>query len=182
MLSDKQIKSLKFKTKCYNVATGFVVACALVAPAIYGAYCNHVEASPATMKYTGLAPDNSFVTKEVNLSQFEALNKVQTYIVNNQTASKAEVFNAVYSKYIPQPFNQADVKFVLDVVYYDMDWNRRAKNAAVFILDTNTLPLSQEELYTQLTGEYGFTLTEANYAISTIDYPAYLNMKRGIKQ
>jgi hypothetical protein len=180
MLSDKQIKSLKFKTKCYNVATGFVVACALVAPAIYGAYCNHVEASPAIMKYTGLAPDNSFVTKEVTLSQYEALNKVQMYIVSNQTASKAEAFNAVYSKYIPQPFSQADVQYVLDVLYADMNWNNRAKNAAVFILDTNTLPLSQEELYTQLTGEYGFTVSEAKYAISTIDYPAYLTMERDL--
>jgi hypothetical protein len=38
MLPTKQIKSIKFKTKCYNVATGFVVACALVAPAIYASY------------------------------------------------------------------------------------------------------------------------------------------------
>jgi hypothetical protein len=115
----------------------------------------------------------------ITLSQLEALNKVQHYLGYNLTASKAEVFNAVYSKYIPQPFSHADVKYVLDVVYYDMNWNKRAQKTALFILETNTLPLSQEELYTQLTGEYGFTVSEAKYAISTIDYPAYLNMKRG---
>jgi hypothetical protein len=124
MLSDNQIKSIKFKTKCYSVATGFVVACALAAPVIYAAY-NQPEDKLAMVRYTGLAPDNSFVTKEVTLAQYKALNKVQMYLANNQTASKAETFNAVYSKYLPQPFSHEDVKFVLDVVYYDMDWNNR---------------------------------------------------------
>jgi hypothetical protein len=183
MLSDNQIKSLKFKTKCYNIATGFVVACALVAPAIYASYnkdFNQPEDKLAMVKYPTYTLAGVEEIKEVSLGQYKALNEVQLYLSHNQTVSKAEAFNAVYSKFIPQPFNQADVKYVLDVLYADMDWSNRAKNAAVFILDTNTLPLSQEELYIQLTGEYGFTVAEANYAISTIDYPAYLNMKRGL--
>jgi hypothetical protein len=61
-----------------------------------------------------------------------------------------------------------------------MNWNKRAQKTALFILETNTLSLSKEELYTRLTGEYGFTVTEAKYAISTIDYPAYLTMERDL--
>ena len=173
MLSDKQIKSIKFKTKCYNVATGFVVACALVAPAVYGAYFNQPEDKLAMVHPAALAALPN--TLEMTEGQYNAL-RITKHLLKTSNMSKGELLSTLEGK----GFSLDDATYALDNI--KPNWGIRAQYTAIEILEVNTLPLTKEELYIQLTGEYGFTAIEANEGISYIDYPAYLNMKKGIKQ
>jgi hypothetical protein len=184
LLSDNQIKSIKFKTKCYNVATGFVVACALVAPAIYASYnkdFNQPEdkldmvqhgTQQGTQQAALAALPN---TLEISEGQYNAL-RITKHLLKTSNMSKGELLSTLEGK----GFSLDDATYALDTI--KPNWGIRAQYTAIEILEVNTLPLTKEELYIQLTGEYGFTALEANEGISYIDYPAYLNMKRGIKQ
>jgi hypothetical protein len=168
------------KIKLMNYSTVALVTIALLTPFVYDGIYNKVTTKPLTSG--GTTGNHGSValaalpnTLEISEGQYNAL-RITKHLLKTSNMSKGELLSTLEGK----GFSLDDATYALDTI--KPNWGIRAQYTAIEILEVNTLPLTKEELYIQLTGEYGFTAIEANEGISYIDYPAYLNMKRGIKQ
>lgn len=160
------------KIKLYNYASVTAVTIALLTPFVYDGLYNHHTVTPTVTPTVPPTVTNAVTNLEISEGQYNAL-RMTKHLLKLSNMSKGELLSTLEGK----GFSLEDANYALDTL--NPNWGIRAQASAIEILEENTLPLTKVELFIQLTGEYGFTAEEATEAISYINYPSYLKMKRG---
>ena len=166
---------IETEIKLMNYSTVLLVTIAMLTPFVYDGLYSKVIGEPLNtpLSNANLALATLPIVLEISEGQYNAL-RITKDLLKTSNMSKGELLSTLEGK----GFSQADATYALDNI--KPNWGIRAQYTAIDILETNPLPLTKEELYIQLTGEFGFTANEANEGISYIDYPAYLKMKKGL--